>query len=138
MTDSYGAARSVHIVDDVPELDDPTGQAAGPVLVHALDGFLDAGNAGSLAVQHLLAGDAGRVVASFDVDSFYDYRARRPPMTFLENRYAGLRRPAAGRARDARRAAARRTSCCTGRSRTPAGRASPPRSARWSSTSTCG
>jgi predicted ATP-grasp superfamily ATP-dependent carboligase len=87
MADSYGAARSVHIVDDVPELDDPSGQAAGPVLVHALDGFLDAGNAGSLAVQHLLAGDAGRVVASFDVDSFYDYRARRPPMTFLENRY---------------------------------------------------
>jgi len=93
MAESYGAARSVHIVDDVPELDDPTGQAAGPVLVHALDGFLDAGNAGSLAVQHLLAGDAGRVVASFDVDSFYDYRARRPPMTFLENRYTDYDAP---------------------------------------------
>ena len=35
-------ARFVHIVDDVPELD---GRADGPVLVTALDGFLDAGNA---------------------------------------------------------------------------------------------
>ena len=86
-------ARYVHIVDDVPELDDPTGQAAGPVLVHALDGFLDAGNAGSLAVQHLLESDAGRVVASFDVDAFYDYRARRPPMTFVEDHYEDYEAP---------------------------------------------
>ena len=77
---------NVHIVDDVPELAELSG-AGGPVLIHALDGFLDAGNAGALAVAHLLDGDAGRVVASFDVDSFYDYRARRPPMTFVENHY---------------------------------------------------
>ena len=57
------------------------------MLVHALDGFLDAGNAGSLAVQHLPRGDARPVVASFEVDSFYDYRARRPPMTFVEDHY---------------------------------------------------
>ncbi len=87
---SSGASRLVHIVDDVPELAE---NAGGPVLVTALDGFLDAGNAGSLAVQHLLAGDAGRVVASFDVDVFYDYRARRPPMTFSENRYEGYEAP---------------------------------------------
>jgi hypothetical protein len=86
-------ARSVHIVDDVPELAELSEAGAGPVLVHALDGFLDAGNAGSLAVQHLLAGDAGRVVASFDVDSFYDYRARRPPMTFVENHYEDYEPP---------------------------------------------
>ena len=39
-------ARFVHIVDDVPELD---GRSDGPVLVTALDGFLDAGNASALA-----------------------------------------------------------------------------------------
>jgi hypothetical protein len=27
------------------------------------------------------------VVASFEIDAFYDYRARRPPMTFSESRY---------------------------------------------------
>ncbi len=88
-----GAGRSVHIVDDVPELAEIAGHVGGPVLVHALDGFLDAGNAGSLAIAHLLAGDAGRVVASFDIDSFYDYRARRPPMTFSENRYEDYEAP---------------------------------------------
>lgn len=87
---SPGASRLVHIVDDVPEL---AGQPAGPVLVHALDGFLDAGSAGALAVRHLLATDPGRVVASFDVDAFYDYRARRPPMTFNESRYEDYEPP---------------------------------------------
>ena len=71
-------ARFVHIVDDVPELD---GLSDGPVLVVALDGFLDAGSASALAVGHLQDGRAGTVVASFEVDEFYDYRARRPPMT---------------------------------------------------------
>jgi predicted ATP-grasp superfamily ATP-dependent carboligase len=85
-----GASRFVHIVDDVPELAEI---AAGPVLVHALDGFLDAGNAGALAVRHLLSTDSGRVVASFDVDAFYDYRARRPPMTFNESRYEDYEAP---------------------------------------------
>jgi hypothetical protein len=83
-TGASGAARLVHIVDEVPELADLTD---GPVLVYSLDGFLDAGSAGSLAVRHLLEAGQGRVVASFDIDAFYDYRARRPPMTFSENRY---------------------------------------------------
>ena len=77
-------ARYVHIVDDVPELDD---LEQGPVLIHSLDGFLDAGNAAAIATQTLLAQSSGRVVASFDIDAFYDYRARRPPMTFSESRY---------------------------------------------------
>ena len=60
-------ARFVHIVDDVPEL---SGRAEGPVLVTALDGFLDAGNASALTVGHLTSSDDGRVVAVFDVDEF--------------------------------------------------------------------
>ena len=75
-------ARFVHIVDDVPELDD---RDDGPVLLVALEGFLDAGNASALAVEQLLSGAEGtsRVVSSFEVDEFYDYRARRPPLTFV-------------------------------------------------------
>ena len=33
------------------------------------------------------------MVASFEIDAFYDYRARRPPMTFSENHYEGYEPP---------------------------------------------
>jgi hypothetical protein len=85
------ASRHVHIVDQVPELDS-LGDA-GPVLVLALEGFLDAGGAARLAVDHLLVGAPGRVVASFEIDAFYDYRARRPPMSFVEDHYEGYVAP---------------------------------------------
>lgn len=84
--------RLVHIVDDVPELR-ATPDGKGPVLLIALEGFLDAGNASALAVSHLIAQDPGRVVASFDIDELHDYRARRPPMTFAENRYSDFEAP---------------------------------------------
>ena len=84
------ASRFVHIVDEVPELE---GRKDGPVLIHALDGFLDAGNAANLAAKHLLAQTSGRVVASFSIDDFYDYRARRPPMSFVENHYESYEAP---------------------------------------------
>ncbi len=83
-------ARYVHIVDDVPELDS---LEQGPVLIHSLEGFLDAGNAAAIATRALLAQSSGRVVASFDIDAFYDYRARRPPMTFAENHYEDYEPP---------------------------------------------
>ncbi len=82
-------ARYVHIVDEVPELSEDS----RPVLVTALAGFLDAGNAAALTVGHLAGEDAGRVVASFDIDEFYDYRARRPPLTFHEDRYTDYEAP---------------------------------------------
>src|SRR5688500_13957341 len=87
--------RYVHIVDEVPELAEAgTGSSgAGPVLVVVLDGFLDAGNAGRLAVDHLLGSDPGRVVASFEIDAFFDYRARRPPLRFVEDHYEGYTPP---------------------------------------------
>jgi hypothetical protein len=84
------ASRFVHIVDDVPELE---GRSDGPVLIHALEGFLDAGNAANLAAAHLLSESTGRVVASLEVDDFYDYRARRPPMTFAEDHYESYQAP---------------------------------------------
>ena len=83
-------SRYVQVVDDIPELDD---LAEGPVLLHSLEGFLDAGNAAALAASHLTERSPGRVVASFDVDAFYDYRARRPPLTFAEDHYEGYVAP---------------------------------------------
>ncbi|GAB3992864.1 PAC2 family protein [Nocardioides marmoraquaticus] len=89
-------SRLVHVVDEVAE---EVGAARddGLVLVVALAGFLDAGSAAQLAVDHLVAEGsapaAGRVVASFEVDELYDYRARRPPMSFLEDHYADYDAP---------------------------------------------
>ena len=86
----------VHIVDDVPELGRSDEDAPGPVMLVSLSGFLDAGNAASVAVDHVMsegADGAGRVVASFELDGFYDYRARRPPMTFVEDHYEGYVAP---------------------------------------------
>jgi len=78
------ADRFVHIVDDVPEL-----EGTSPVLVLVMHGFLDAGNASGLAADHLeaIAGDGGKVVATFDIDAFYDYRARRPALSFVRDHY---------------------------------------------------
>jgi predicted ATP-grasp superfamily ATP-dependent carboligase len=76
--------RLVHIVDDVPELE-ATPELA---MVLVLDGFLDAGNAAAIAAAHLAREAAGgRVVATFEVDEFHDYRARRPAMSFVRDHY---------------------------------------------------
>ncbi|TIC83874.1 PAC2 family protein [Nocardioides sp. GY 10113] len=86
------SARLVHIVDDVPELDGVTDLR----LVIALDGFLDAGNAGAVACAHLVesgASGGGVVVATFDVDELHDYRARRPPMSFVRDHYEAYDAP---------------------------------------------
>ena len=73
----------VDIVDEVPGLEPDE----RPVLIHALDGFLSAGGAGRLATRHL-AGKQGTVVASFDLDQMYDYRARRPTMVYDRDHYS--------------------------------------------------
>lgn len=86
---SEPGSRLVHIVDDVPELDG----VEELTLVVALTGFLDAGQASALAVQHLLDQGEGPVVATFDVDSLHDYRARRPPISFVEDHYERYEAP---------------------------------------------
>jgi hypothetical protein len=65
-------------------LDSDRPDLTGVVLLHTLEGFVDAGNAVRLASQSLRAANAGtsRVLARFDVDQLYDYRARRPIMRF--------------------------------------------------------
>lgn len=66
---------------------------APPVLVHALDGFVDAGSAATLAVRHLLEQLPNRVVARFDVDQLIDYRSRRPRMRFSADRFTSFDAP---------------------------------------------
>jgi len=64
------------------ELEGRTAGGRGPVLVHVVRGFVDAGNAGQLAVEHLTEELLSSRLASFDVDQLLDYRSRRPLMTF--------------------------------------------------------
>ncbi|MDQ1286960.1 MAG: hypothetical protein QG622_525 [Actinomycetota bacterium] len=76
------------------EPDQPdAGDLGSPVLVHVLSGFLDAGQAGRLAAEHLLGTLRHRTLARFDVDQLYDYRARRPPMTFAGDRWEAFDAP---------------------------------------------
>ena len=62
------------------------------MLIHALDGFLGAGSAARLAAEQLSSGQ-GEVVHEFDIDEMFDYRARRPMMSFRENHYADYVEP---------------------------------------------
>jgi predicted ATP-grasp superfamily ATP-dependent carboligase len=69
------------------------GELERPVLVHALGGFVDAGQAGRLAADHLLGTLPHRVLVRFDVDQLYDYRARRPIMTFTRDHWESYEAP---------------------------------------------
>jgi hypothetical protein len=75
------------------ELAPDVGDLGRPVLIQALDGFVDAGAARRLATDHLLASTEPRVVATFDVDQLHDYRARRPPMLFVEDHWESYEAP---------------------------------------------
>ena len=58
-----------------------------PVLIHQLDGFVDAGQAGRLFSAHLLEQLDHEVLATFDHDQLHDYRSRRPAMVFDTNQW---------------------------------------------------
>ena len=67
-------------------------ESGRPVLIHALDGFLTAGAAPRLAATQLRTGQ-GEVVRRFDLDELYDYRARRPFITFQSEHYQDYEDP---------------------------------------------
>lgn len=77
---------------DLYELND-TRRPRVPVLVHALEGAIDAGNAGELVREHLLRRLPGERIATFDVDALIDYRARRPLMDFTNGEWTGYEQP---------------------------------------------
>ena len=71
-------------------LDAPTDLIA-PTMIAAFDGWVDSGSAATTAAE-LLAGD-GPVVATFDGDLLFDYRARRPTLDILDGRLHELTWP---------------------------------------------
>ena len=75
-----------------PQLKSTDGQ--GPVLIHALEGFSDAGHAIRLAAEHLKSSLDTEVVASFAIDDLLDYRSRRPLMTFKTDHFTSYDEPA--------------------------------------------
>jgi hypothetical protein len=75
------------------ELDPERPDLTGSVLLHMMDGFSDAGSAVELTRAHLLGALDGEVIARFDVDQLYDYRARRPMMRLARDHWESYRAP---------------------------------------------
>ena len=74
-----------------PQLTSPDGR--GPVMIHALEGFSDAGHAIKLAAEHLKNTLDTELVASFAIDELLDYRSRRPLMTFKTDHFTHYEDP---------------------------------------------
>jgi hypothetical protein len=68
-------------------------ELGAPVLVHGLTGFMDAGGASRLAIEHLLETCQPTRVATFDIDALYDYRSRRPRTVFSADHYESVSLP---------------------------------------------
>lgn len=62
-----------------------------PTVIVAFDGWVDAGSAATTAAATVAAD--GEVVATFDADRLYDYRARRPTLRIRDGRPAELTWP---------------------------------------------
>ena len=61
-----------------------------PVLIHLLEGYVDAGQVGRQLSQHLLSDFDHELLVTFDHDQLHDYRSRRPQMVFDTNTWAAL------------------------------------------------
>ncbi|PRY34516.1 proteasome assembly chaperone family protein [Umezawaea tangerina] len=73
--------------ENLYEVDSDVPDLTGAVLLHHFDGFMDAGAAGKLLVEHILSSYEHRVVARFDIDQLIDYRSRRPAMIFATDHF---------------------------------------------------
>jgi len=71
-------------------LTDP-GDLIAPTLVAAFDSWIDAGSASTTAANQLIKG--GEIVVTFDADSLFDYRARRPTLQIVDGRPTELTWP---------------------------------------------
>lgn len=71
----------------------PRGDTETPrVLIHAMTGFVDAGQVQATAAACLLRSES-RLLATFDADEVFDYRARRPRMTFMVDHFSSIEMP---------------------------------------------
>ena len=71
-------------------IDDPR-QLIAPTMVAAFDGWVDAGASATTALEQL--SDEAPLVATFDADRLFDYRARRPPLEIVDGRLTELTWP---------------------------------------------
>jgi hypothetical protein len=62
-----------------------------PSVVVALDGWVESGSAATAAASTLAQG--GRIVATFDADAIFDYRARRPTLQIIHGKPRTLEWP---------------------------------------------
>jgi hypothetical protein len=72
-----------HLLDH-PELDDP-------LMIMALDAWVDAGSAATSAAS--LLSEGATAIAGIDADSLYDYRSRRPTLRIVDGRPIELEWP---------------------------------------------
>lgn len=61
-----------------------------PVLVHLLEGYVDAGQVARQLGEHLRDSLTSTQLAVFDHDQLHDYRSRRPAMVFDTNTWVSL------------------------------------------------
>lgn len=80
------------LIEPVPDLRSESGQ--GPVLVHGLEGFSDAGQAIQGATEHLREHLDAQLIAEFDADELVDYRSRRPQLRYSFDHFTGYDEPA--------------------------------------------
>lgn len=74
------------------ELDESAAEGLkAPILVAAFDGWVDAGSAATAAVSRLA--EDGTVVAAFEGDAIFDFRARRPTLEIVDGRPDALTWP---------------------------------------------
>ncbi len=71
-------------------LTDP-GDLIEPIVVVAFDGWVDAGSAATAAAARLAEGS--EVIATFEADLLFDYRARRPTLEIVDGRPSTLSWP---------------------------------------------
>ncbi len=74
------------LVADLPKFENP-------VLIYGFTGFLEAGHAVRIASEHVLDSVEHEVVAEFDLDEIFDYRARRPRLNFATDHYTSAELP---------------------------------------------
>lgn len=64
-----------------------------PVIIVALQGGLDAGNASALISQHLISSLEAKLVAKFNIDALLDYRSRRPTISYEHGKLVDYNEP---------------------------------------------
>lgn len=67
---------------------------SSPVMILALEGWIDAGMAAAGAMTSILDGIDTEPLATFDTDALLDHRARRPMMSLVEGEIVNLNWPA--------------------------------------------